>query len=150
MIDKLEKISLKVRGALQDIIEESDYVDCELSNFPSGSCEVSSVILGLYLIELGIVNVVQTIGTRDVKGGMNRNNHVWLTVDGRYIVDITADQFDDCDTPVLAAERTDFHDTFKIYECRQVERSYLIRRGSIGYAGVYSKLLGKLNALSAN
>ncbi|MFM5758752.1 hypothetical protein [Aeromonas hydrophila] len=82
MINKLEITAVKVMEALQEIIEELDCVDCELNDFPSGSCEVSSVILGLSLIEIGIVDVVQTIGDRIVKGGINRNNHVWLTVDG--------------------------------------------------------------------
>ncbi len=150
MINKLEITAVKVMEALQEIIEELDCVDCELNDFPSGSCEVSSVILGLSLIEIGIVDVVQTIGDRIVKGGINRNNHVWLTVDGRYIVDITADQFDDSDTPVLVAERTDFHYTFKIHEYRQIKSYYLIRRGSIGYTGVYSNLLKKLRASSVN
>lgn len=139
MIDKLNFHAKKVRDAVEQVISTSEYVDCELRNFPSGSCEVSSVIVGLYLQHIGIFDVVQTVGNRD-----NGNNHVWLTVEGRYILDITADQFEDCEHEVIVAESTDFHETFEVYDTRPVDLSYLVRPGSEAYGKFYSKVLAKL------
>lgn len=139
LIDELELIALKVRSAIKQIISTSDYVDCELRNFPSGSCEVSSVIAGLYLQQTGISDVVQTVAERE-----NGNNHVWLTVNGTYILDITADQFEDCECEVVVAEMTDFHKTFKVYDTRPVDFSYLIRPGNEGYGEFYSKVVAEL------
>ncbi len=139
MIDELRLIAKNVRNAIESVISTSEYVDCELRNFPSGSCEVSSVITGLYIQENGISDVVQTVGKRE-----NGSNHVWLTVGGRYILDITADQFEDCDHGVIVEEATDFHKSFEIYETRPVDFSYLIRPGSEGYGRFYSKILAEL------
>ncbi len=139
MIDKLNLLGNKVRDAIEQVISTSAYLDCELRNFPSGSCEVASVIAGLYLQKTGISDVVQTVGNRD-----SGNNHVWLTVNGRYILDITADQFEDCEHGVIVAESTDFHETFEVYDTRPVDFSYLVRRGSEGYGKFYSKVLAEL------
>lgn len=139
VISELESIASNVRKAIDRVISQLDYVDCELKNFPSGSCEVSSVIAGLYLQKLGISDVVQTVAKRE-----NGNNHVWLTVNGQYIFDITADQFEDCDIEVIVAESSDFHSTFEVYDTRPVDFTYLVRQGSEGYGNVFSSVLSEL------
>jgi len=144
VINKLEAIAREVRQAIDLVISESDYVDCELQSFPSGSCELSSVIVGLYLNKVGITDVVQTVARRPIPDDINTNDHVWLTIDGKYIVDITADQFDDCNVEVIVSEGTDFHNTFEIYDTRPVDFSYLMRSGSEGYDNFYSSVLAKL------
>lgn len=140
MMDKLNFLAKKVRDAIEQVISTSAYVDCELCNFPSGSCEVSSVMVGLYLQANGISDVVQTVGKRN----NGDNNHVWLTVEDRYILDITADQFEDCEYGVIVAESTDFHEKFEVYDTRPVDFSYLVRPGSEGYGNFYSKVLAEL------
>ena len=95
MKDNLEKIAGDVRQAIKNLIAESDYDNCVLRDFPSGSCELASVMTGLVLKNLGMSNVLQIVGNRQNPNGSDTQNHVWLSVDDKYIVDITADQFDD-------------------------------------------------------
>lgn len=125
MKDNLEKIAGDVRQGIKNLIAESDYVNCVLRDFPSGSCELASVMTGLALKNLGMSNVLQVVGNRQIPNSSNTQNHVWLTVDDKYIVDITADQFDDCDIPVVVIEKSDFHNTFSIKETRPVDTTYL-------------------------
>ncbi|MEF1231151.1 hypothetical protein QTO02_27395, partial [Vibrio fortis] len=101
-VSKLEAVTTLVRELIENIVSESTYVDVELQNFPSGACEVSSVILGLYLKENFDVNVIQSVGKRPSPDcEYSENNHVWLTVNESVVVDITADQFDDFSSKVF-------------------------------------------------
>lgn len=141
MIGQLETVANKVRIAISTVVKDSEYVGCELKKFPSGSCEVASVITGLYLQYLGIKSVVQSVGRRSIPNDINEENHVWLTINKKYIVDITADQFDDCDKHVIVSESTIFHNTFDVYDTRPIDFSYLIRHSSDSYGDIYSKVL---------
>ena len=144
MIEKLKILAENVRQTISTVISESEYVDCELQNFPSGSCEVASVITGLYLKKVGIENVSQSVGKRQIHNDINTNNHVWITVDSKYIVDITANQFNDCNEKFIVSEQSEFHNSFKVYDTRPVDFSYLTRCGSEGYGSFYAKVLEKL------
>ncbi len=57
-VSELKTVATLVRKVIKKVVSESTYVDVELQRFPSGSCEVSSVILGLYLRAKYDVNVV--------------------------------------------------------------------------------------------
>lgn len=137
---KLKSIAFTVRQKIEQVIDELPYVDVELQNFPSGSCEVSSVILGLYLQSEYGLDVVQSVGKRPVSNDYRENNHVWLTVNDSLIIDITADQFEEFQEPVFVGSESVFHSTFEVYETRSIDFSYLTRRGSVGYGGVYQNV----------
>jgi len=143
---ELRSIALSVRNKIEQVIEELSYVDIELKNFPSGACEVASVILGLYLQSEHGVHVVQSVGKRSLFNDNGENNHVWLTVNGSLIIDITADQFDDFHEPVFVGTESVFHDTFEEYDTRPIDFSYLIRGGSEGYSGVYQNVSNSLKS----
>jgi len=144
-VSKLEAVTTLVRELIENIVSESTYVDVELQNFPSGACEVSSVILGLYLKENFDVNVIQSVGKRPSPDcEYSENNHVWLTVNESVVVDITADQFDDFSSKVFVGRDSDFHDTFEVYDARPVDFSYLLRRGSEGYGNIYKEVVTRI------
>lgn len=131
---ELKSVATSVRELIENVISEFSYVDVELQRFPSGACEVSSVILGLYLKEKYKLKVVQSVGRHPSPDcEYSENNHVWLTVNDTVFIDITADQFDDFSSKVFVGRDSDFHETFKIYDTRPVDFSYLIRCGSEGY-----------------
>ncbi|MCC4800269.1 hypothetical protein BCT30_05100 [Enterovibrio norvegicus] len=138
---ELKTVATLVRKIIENVVSESTYVDVELQNFPSGSCEVSSVILGLYLKDKYDINVVQSVGKRPSPDcDYSENNHVWLTVNETVVVDITADQFDDFSSKVFVGRDSAFHDTFEVYDIRPLDFSYLLRRGSEGYGSIYKEV----------
>lgn len=142
---ELENVAISVRELIEKVISESSYVDIELQNFPSGACEVSSVILGLYLKENYDLKVLQAVGKRpSLVCEYSENNHVWLTVNDTIFIDITADQFCDFSLKVFVGNDSDFHDTFEIYDTRPVDFSYLIRCGSEGYGKVYKEVASRM------
>ncbi|MEZ8951006.1 hypothetical protein AB4552_03860 [Vibrio sp. 10N.222.54.C3] len=144
-VSELKTVATLVRKVIKKVVSESTYVDVELQRFPSGSCEVSSVILGLYLREKYAVNVVQSVGKRpSPECEYSENNHVWLTVNETIVVDITADQFDDCLEKVFVGRDSAFHDTFEVYDTRPVDISYLLRRGSEGYGHIYKEVVTRM------
>ncbi len=99
-----------------------------LCSFPRGSCGDASKLLGEYLHEQGQ-------GVWDYVGGerdSNTHSHAWLEKDG-LIVDITADQFDDIDEPVVVTRDRIWHQQF-IYPSQGTQCSsvgmILVRRES--------------------
>lgn len=144
-VSELKTVATLMREMIENVVSESTYVDIELQRFPSGACEVSSVILGLYLKEKYDVNVVQSVGKRpSPECEYSENNHVWLTVNENVVVDITADQFDDFSSKVFVGRNSAFHDTFEVYDTRPVDFSYLSRRGSEGYGGIYKEVATRM------
>lgn len=87
--------------------------------FPRGCCQFASRILGLYLIrELKLVPVeIVCNGTRYLQDKLDEfdrpveQSHAWLEVGG-FIIDITADQFYDCDEQVIVTVDRSWHDGF--------------------------------------
>jgi hypothetical protein len=144
-VSELTTVATLVRTIIENVVSESTYVDVELQSFPSGACEVSSVILGLYLKEKYDVNVVQSVGKRPSPDcEYSENNHVWLTVNETVTADITADQFYDFSSKVFVGRDSAFHDTFEVYDTRLVDFSYLLRRGSEGYGSIYKEVATRM------
>lgn len=141
---ELRSIALATREKIELAIKELPYVDVELQSFPSGACEVASVILGLHLKSVFGLDVVQSVGKRSILNDYRENNHVWLTIDNSIIIDITADQFDDYQDQVFVGTDSAFHSSFEVYDTRPVDFSYLVRRGSEGYTGIYQHVSSSL------
>jgi hypothetical protein len=106
---------LAAATAVRRALESGD----DFPGFPHNYCNGASDVLGLYLIndlKIGPVEIVAN-GARprsvlDDDGYPIEDAHLWLEVDG-YIVDITADQFDDrVETVIVTTDRT-WHDQFK-------------------------------------
>jgi hypothetical protein len=64
----------------------------ELRRFPTGSCGITSCLLGEYLMEHGIST---TYINRTYYGNtsFDSQSHTWLQTDRNLIIDITGDQF---------------------------------------------------------
>lgn len=81
-------------------------------NFPRGSCGDTSILLGQYLYEQGQGIWTYASGERVSD---DFQSHAWLEKDG-LIVDITADQFDDIDEPVIVTHDGSWHKQFELPE----------------------------------
>lgn len=66
--------------------------------FPRGACGDASELLGEYLRDCGLGDWMYISGIESAPDG--NCTHAWLECDGIYI-DITGDQFVDCDKPVV-------------------------------------------------
>jgi len=69
-------------------------------------------LLGTYLAENGFGIFMYARGERKRIDTDGWCSHAWLEADG-IIVDITADQFHDNDTPVIVALHSPWHETFE-------------------------------------
>ena len=97
------------------------FVTCgECGWYPRSCCQLSARVLGLYLIQelkLGPVEIICN-GTRYLTDQLDEwdrpreQSHAWLEVGG-FIIDITAEQFDDCDTQVIVTKDRSFHGQFQ-------------------------------------
>lgn len=84
-----------------------------LRDFPRGSCGDASVLLGEYLYQTGHGQWDYVAGEREP----DLHSHAWLEQDG-LIVDITADQFNDVDQPVIVTSDRSWHQQFSYQEPR--------------------------------
>ena len=133
-----EKIK-ELATAFRIAIERSDRAKLPITfaDFPLGSCGDAANLLGAYLTDCGIESLKYVCGQRGEK------SHVWLE-SGGLIIDITGDQFDDCDEPVIVRTDASWHDTFdrqkdnladfRLYDPGAVSR----------LAGSYKEILGRI------
>jgi len=145
-IELLKKKAFDVRKAIEDQLAISTNIDRELINFPSGSCEVSSEILGLYLKSIGFKNVVKCRGSRLSSDETYTQFHLWLLVDESIIVDITADQFEECSERVLVVNRSKFHNTFSDIQQRELSYENLCAPIGKGYKDFYKAVIAQLGS----
>jgi len=89
------------RLAIEAAKTEYQFKDCRMKNFPSGSCDAASSLLGIYFLENRYTEVFRIIdgeyhddesSKRNFYGLEDEQSHAWLEVNG-YYVDITGDQF---------------------------------------------------------
>ena len=140
MDEGLKEIASRVRTAILKAISDIGNVGNGFKNFPSGSCEAASVIAGMYLQKIGFGEVVLKVGKRPTDQEGSYNNHIWLMVSNKYIFDITADQYDDCDEEIIVSESSPFHNTFQVYDDRKVKFDYLREKGNNGNSRIYHKV----------
>lgn len=104
-IVELKKHARDFRGALDRLNWSS--MPTNFRQFPAGTCGDISDILAEYLYKKGFNDIEYVSGSAD-----NHQSHAWLEVAG-YIVDITADQFPDCDDPVIVTNDYSWHQRFE-------------------------------------
>jgi hypothetical protein len=88
------------------------YLPISFRDFPQGSCGDATLLIAKFLQEKGHTGFVYVLGMR------NAGSHAWLSRD-RLVVDITADQFEDQDQPVIVVVDSQWHSAFDIDEDKQ-------------------------------
>ena len=78
------------------------------TEFPMGSCGDASILLGEYLHEQGHGEWTYVSGVRE---GQQFQSHAWLERDG-WLLDITADQFDEISESVWLTQDRSWHEQF--------------------------------------
>jgi hypothetical protein len=78
------------------------------STFPRGACGDASLVLGRTFHDFGIDCFEYVRGNKYDADGTWASSHTWLKC-GKWIVDITADQFPDVDTSVIVPKDSDWH-----------------------------------------
>lgn len=142
MIQELKTIASNLREKIEEQLQNfAGYIEPELRNFPGGSCEIASALLGLHLVDLGYSDLLMQKGERPIPGDINPQNHCWLVLKNQIIIDITADQFDDCDDKVIVTLQSNFHNTFNKNYNKQITYNCLSRPGSEGYSEFYQSLI---------
>lgn len=80
--------------------------------FPYGCCGMASDLLGLFLIEQQLGHAQYVCGEKHPPSSGDQPpgfcTHAWLVLSG-YIIDITIDQFEDFNAPVLVRRRSPWH-----------------------------------------
>ena len=139
-IDKDISYLFELASIFRRAIIECDPVsfDVTLSNFPYGACGDASLLLAKYFENNKCGKFDYVLGNRD---GWS---HAWLQ-NGSIIIDITADQFDDQDLPVIVSRDHTWHLSFNgeieyvadfnIFDCRT----------SISYKRMYNLITAKIN-----
>lgn len=106
--DVLQNRIRMVAEAARKVIENCPKVkrDVGLQNFPRGACGHASAILGQYLNDFMGIEFDYMAGQLKDKG--NLQSHAWLQ-NKEFIVDITADQFEDIDIKVWVTSQSKWH-----------------------------------------
>lgn len=91
--DRLISLVTRFRKAIELAKEKGEFDSRDRMHlFPSGCCDDASDLLGFYLQEQGI-HTFQVNGEYRDSNPENAQNHVWLQLNDRTIIDITGDQF---------------------------------------------------------
>ncbi|GHJ45846.1 hypothetical protein Cs7R123_31880 [Catellatospora sp. TT07R-123] len=96
-VDRIAEIAARYRRAILDSSPHLVELGV-MNNFPAGACGQACLLLGEHLWSRGQGLWRLASGMRPGEGPIV--THSWLVRDG-LVVDITADQFDDVDTPVV-------------------------------------------------
>lgn len=109
MRDRLLLAATDVRRALE-------HPEVTFEGFPSGYCQGASKMLAKYLVEVVGITPVEAIanGVRYLfrlghPDWPIEQSHFWLE-QSRFIIDITADQFEDCAESVIVTADRSWHD----------------------------------------
>jgi hypothetical protein len=112
-IQKVRQAALLFRRRFVEMPES--YRPCAMEHFPRGSCGLMTTLLGNFLNHLGLGLFENVCGERGEEFGPadDWTSHAWLAKDG-LIVDVTADQFHDCEDEVIVTSDSQLHRSFVI------------------------------------
>jgi hypothetical protein len=105
---KLQTLAALFRRALENEVEHNSKLGIRgnpIDSFPRGACGEASRLLATYLRDQGFGTFKYCWGRRGEK------SHAWLKR-GDLIVDITADQFDDQESPIIVSTNSEWHSSF--------------------------------------
>lgn len=99
----IAELALAFRAALENA--DRTRLPITLQAFPNGACGDAALLLAKFLEEHGHGQFDYMLGRR------GEGSHAWLQRDS-FIVDITADQFDEVEEPVIVCDGSPWHSTF--------------------------------------
>ncbi len=142
----IEKKIYQIREIL-DQFEKADFHSMTSfyfsSGFPAGCCGDATDLLGLYLLKYHSLESNYVCGHG--LGDSSNQTHAWLVCQG-YIIDITADQFNDdgYELPsVIIDKQSPFHELFDKTTSRSISVEYL--KGT-GIPSVMAKVMSVMQA----
>lgn len=110
-LEEVEVIASNFRNAF-DKIDLSDAPGI-LSKFPNGCCNWTARLLG-HFFQYDKNQFVKEIDARRNKNGCYQS-HSWLLIHNT-IIDITADQFKDCNEKVIVSENSTWHKEWEVLQ----------------------------------
>ena len=142
----IEKKIYQIREIL-DQFEKADFHSMTSfyfsSGFPAGCCGDATDLLGLYLLKYHSLESNYVCGHG--LGDNSNQTHAWIVCQG-YIIDITADQFNDdgYELPsVIIDKQSPFHELFDKTTSRPTSVEYL--KGT-GFPSVMAKVMSVMQA----
>lgn len=143
--ERIEAACNYVRFYLTEAINDADYAPPELSDFPGGSCELASYWLGILLKRIGFENIQVCNGSRHLSHEDQPKNHVWLYIEDCFYVDITGDQFDNCNSPIVVEELLpNYLSDFKPFRIYPLEEADSICQRDANYNKIWLDLNNRL------
>lgn len=107
----IEVLANSMRKAIE--LTPREKLPLAMSHFPKGACGDASLLLGTYMFENGLAGFEHVSGERGNSVNHSWVSHAWLSC-GRWIVDITADQFNDALSAVIVSDSSEWHEQFHI------------------------------------
>lgn len=107
--DKLIQLAVRFRAAIMK--SDPEILIVTLRNFPRGACGDATLLLAKYLEENECNNFEYICGKKE------QQTHAWLERNG-FIIDITADQFNNQNRPVFVSMDHSWHLQFEIQSRR--------------------------------
>ncbi len=112
-IERIEQLAHKLRSVIEAVPRQD--LPVGMRSFPKGACGNSAILLGAYFTNYEIEGFVYVQGKRGSRQHNTWASHAWLARE-TLVVDITADQFPDAPGPVIAADPSPWHQTFRTEE----------------------------------
>lgn len=124
-------------------LEHAENPPVYMKPFPQGWCGAVSRALGGYLLRAGIYPIEYVCGYKA------QISHAWIEV-GNYIIDITADQFDDCDKRIILTTDRTYHNSFSdisrrpicLQDSDQYPENWIVTAASFNKGTLYNVLQG--------
>lgn len=107
----LKQLALQLHRAI--VALPSQQLPEFMRDFPHGSCDPASMLLGAYLAENGFTDVDYVSGWRGRVEDGSRKSHAWLEA-GEVVIDITAGQFEDAPEPIIVSSSSLWHQGFDV------------------------------------
>jgi len=109
-IERIEQLAHNLRSVLEAVPRQD--LPVGMRSFPKGACGNSAILLGAYFANYEIEGFVYVQGRRGSRDQNTSASHAWLARE-TLVVDITADQFSDAPGPVIVADPSPWHQTFR-------------------------------------
>jgi hypothetical protein len=111
--ERIEQLAHKLRSVIETVPRQD--LPVGMRSFPKGACGNSAILLGAYFTNFEIEGFVYVQGKRGSRKHNTYASHAWLSRE-TLVVDITADQFSDAPGPVIVADPSPWHQTFRAQE----------------------------------
>lgn len=134
-MEQLIGLTIAFRNAIE--ATPKNKLPITFSNFPRGACGDATPLLGTFLIAHGFEPFDYMLGER------RSSSHAWLQR-GNLVVDVTADQFADCDTSVIVSGDSAWHRQFDGKRQHIADYRIYDERTKLILGGAYSVIVANL------